>query len=69
MPRYTVSSRVNLDGNTEFYTTVGDDEVTVVAWDYDAAAPDLWTQCKHREAQQVATDTDALDTSEAQPGS
>ena len=68
MPRYTVSSRVNLDGDTEFFTTVGDDEVTVVARDFEEAAAELWAQCKDREAKQAAVvAAGTLDTSGLQP--
>ena len=68
MPRYTVSSRVNLDGDTEFFTTVGDDEVTVVARDYADAAWELWLQCKDREVKQAAAvAAGTIDTSGLQP--
>ena len=68
MARYTVSSRVNLDGDTEFFTTVGDDQVTVVARDYLDAAAELWAQCKDREAKQAAVvAAGTLDTSDLQP--
>ena len=68
MARYTVSSRVNLDGDTEVFTTVGDDQVTVVARNYADAVPGLWLQCKDREAKQAAVvAAGTIDTSGLQP--
>jgi hypothetical protein len=68
MASYTVGSRVNLDGDTEFYTTVGGEEVAVVARNYADAVPGLWLQCKDREAKQAAAvAAGTLDTSGLQP--